>query len=1019
MSYHYSTRPPRFRKTGLATLLLPLFSVYTVQAEQTAAVTDGSSITLSGVYETSTSNPIILVDGKNSTIKAGHDVTIYLNDSYSNPTIVVSNEGEIDFTGVTIADRNTDPLTTPIINSNNGIVKLTDSFVTMDGSENFVLTLANNSQGIINGTEFNATGIKSNLRNIISVENSALTLNNTKFNITAYGSSGSALNINGGSVIGQDNKIITDARYAIYLTGTDASLDLKNTEIQVDGAYHAIFIEGNNADVNLDGLTLTGQILNTGSNFAVVTHTKAKESITTLKDSSINFSAGGGYYITAGTLNLDNVETVMNDGRGLLLNANGTANINDSRFLTTGIAVESSGIFIANNSIFTTTNDGWVNVFNKTVAVSNKATINNSEIYANGHYSYALAATGQLDLDNVLVEHNGANGTALYAGGLITGNRVNVQATEDNTHGVNLYSRLATVSLENSVVNVEGADSSAIYFNAIRGAQTASITLDNSSIMSAQSHALHVWATDADVTLINGTTMTSGSDRLIYAQSYGTEHANVNVTADNNVRLSGNIYADIDNQVTLSLTNNSIWQGMTTEATTIAVGQTSAWNMTDNSSVQNLTMRDHGQVIFMGTSTPYQRLEAVDLTGNGHFIMRTGIVEDIGDRLSVIGSSSGDHTLTIANNGSAATDGTEVLTVVDTTDGFAQFALSNEVELGAYIYKLRRNENGTDWELYATPGNQGPGQEPDPDLSPAADTSVNMLNVGYLLNHAENHTLLQRMGQLRTNTNSGNVWIRGYSGQFDSFGSQALKGFTIDYTGTQLGVDKQWEHDFGMTYFGVMAGLSNSTQRYNKGRGHAKNYHVGLYAGYLDNDGRYIDGWLKYNQLRNNIDVLDTANQNVNGHAMSHGYAISLEAGQRFHLMEENSGIYLEPQAQVTISRQGSAHFTNSNGLRVGLSSYTSVLGRFGGLLGYDVKDSTTPVNFYFKTAYLHEFKGDTSYTLNGQKAKHAFKGDWWLNGVGTSVEFNKKHNVYIDMEHVSGDRFNQHQLNVGYRFNF
>lgn len=1020
-----SKKQTTFRKTYLATLLIPLFGAYSAQAEQTASVTDGSSITISGIYESSISNPAILVDGEGSTIKAGNDVTIYVNNG-DRGGIVVSNGGEIDFTGVTIADKNSKPSDDSIMLINNGTIKLTDSLVNADGSDLTVLLLTNGSQGIIDNTEFNATGDVAHLKRIILVDQSTLTLNNSTLNIASGTSSGAtALRLNSGVIKGQGNKITTDASYAIYLNGDNSVLDLKDTEIHVKNSTHGIFVESRKADLNFEGLKFTGDVKNAGVNFAFITHTKATESTTTFKDSSINLTTGDGYYHLAGVLNLDNVETVISNGSGLLMNAGGTANVNNSTFLTSNLAVRSYGILTANNSIFRSIDDGRSNAFNTTVSVSNKATINNSEIYAEGDYSYALAASGQVNLDNVLVKHNGANGAAFVAAGQITGNRVNVQASEDNVHGINVQSRVTTLDLKNSAVDVKGADSSAILINSTRGTEIPDITLDNSSIVSAQSNGLHVLAADADVALTNGTTMASGVDRLIYAQSYGSSHANMNVTADNNVRLNGNIYADTDSVVTLSLANNSIWQGMTTEATTVAVGQTSAWNMTDNSSVKNLAMSNDGQVVFMGTGTPYQRLETVDLTGNGHFVMRTGIVEDLGDRLSVIGSSAGDHKLSVANNGSAATDGTEVLTVVDTTDGVAQFALTNDVELGAYIYKLRKNENGTDWELYATPGGKNPGQTPEPkpnpgpDLSTSADASVNMLNVGYLLNFAENHTLLQRMGQLRTNSQDGNVWIRGYGGQFDSFGSQALKGFTLDYTGTQLGVDKQWEQDFGITYFGAMTGLSNSTQRYSGGRGHTKNYHVGLYGGYLDHDGLYIDGWVKYNQMRNHINVIDTAGKNVTGKGHSHGYAFSLEAGQRFHLSEEKSGVYLEPQAQVTVSRQGKTNFTNSNGLRVGLSNYTSVLGRFGGLVGYDVTDSATPVNFYFKTAYLREFKGDTSYSLNGKKANYSFKGDWWLNGVGTSVEFNKKHNVYIDMEHLSGKRFNQHQLNVGYRFNF
>ena len=101
------------------------------------------------------------------------------------------------------------------------------------------------------------------------------------------------------------------------------------------------------------------------------------------------------------------------------------------------------------------------------------------------------------------------------------------------------------------------------------------------------------------------------------------------------------------------------------------------------------------------------------------------------------------------------------------------------------------------------------------------------------------------------------------------------------------------------------------------------------------------------------------------------------------------------------------------------LSSYTSTLGRVGGLVGYDVKQGDTPVNFYLKTSYVREFNGDADYRLNGNKEDHSFKGNWWSNGVGASVSISKKHNLYLDLEQVTGSQFKQHQINGGYRFSF
>ncbi len=63
------------------------------------------------------------------------------------------------------------------------------------------------------------------------------------------------------------------------------------------------------------------------------------------------------------------------------------------------------------------------------------------------------------------------------------------------------------------------------------------------------------------------------------------------------------------------------------------------------------------------------------------------------------------------NQGSEATTGNEVLTVVITTDGAASFSASSQVELGD-MSDVRKN--GTNWELYAS----GTVPEPTPNPEP-------------------------------------------------------------------------------------------------------------------------------------------------------------------------------------------------------------------------------------------------------------------------------------------------------------
>ena len=77
-------------------------------------------------------------------------------------------------------------------------------------------------------------------------------------------------------------------------------------------------------------------------------------------------------------------------------------------------------------------------------------------------------------------------------------------------------------------------------------------------------------------------------------------------------------------------------------------------------------------------------------------------------------------------------------------------------------------------------------------------------------------------------------------------------------------------------------------------------------------------------------------------------------------------------------------------------------------------------MDIYFKTGYLREFKGETSYTFNQvAKEKYDFGGNWWDNGVGVNMRLNGKHNLYGDVVYSAGNKFDQKQVNVGYRYNF
>lgn len=340
-----------------------------------------------------------------------------------------------------------------------------------------------------------------------------------------------------------------------------------------------------------------------------------------------------------------------------------------------------------------------------------------------------------------------------------------------------------------------------------------------------------------------------------------------------------------------------------------------------------------------------------------------------------------------------------------------KFSLTHAVELGGYTYNLSRAQSNTNnWELSTRK-----------QLTSSANAATNFLNTTYLLNYIDNQTLLQRLGDLRNSPQAEgetNTWIRSFGGKLNSFSGSQLDGFDMAYWGTQAGIDKNITLSTGNLVVGTMVGLTKGNPNYQAGDGDSKNYSLGLYASYLANNGFYIDNLLKYNNTRNHFSVTDTAGNKVSGTGKTQGYSLSSEIGKRFWLTKATGGFYLEPQAQLSYGYQNGDTVQASNGLKVGLSHYDSTLARTSLVTGYQVQGNN-PINIYFKTGYIREMSGGTTYKLNNSKEDHNFRGGWWDNGIGINATINKNHNIYSDINYAKDSRFDQRQINLGYRYSF
>ncbi|SUB82712.1 P.93 [Pragia fontium] len=839
-----------------------------------------------------------------------------------------------------------------------------------------------------------------------------------------------------GVIVKGNNSILTANRLSIDVTGSSAiGLDATGKKANIDlGTGSQINVEGDGSGYGY-GITISG-----------VSTLQANELLITTKG---NYGVGLSINQQGTSVNLGSDSTILTSGNGAsgvyIFGANGNDVNGPARLSATGLTVKtlgnvSYGFNIQENSIV----DLGVG----------------SKINTSGDDAIGIWAFGELKANALTVMTEGLNSTAVEIRDTAVANiGANSHLSSKQAGALVAYYRnagtakinfLGTQSERNSIFS-GGSYGASAQFNSLINLSYTDINVDRGGALGLGLWALGGGVIKGDNLTINGAAGTRGVYAMMNAQIDLTGDTTIHmanpadmaiatqqddgyrasrINADGKMDIVGGILSR-GGLINIDMQSGSQWTGRAYSdhinggALNITMTD-SRWNITEDSNVDKLIL--HNTTIDFNEDKAGSVLTVGDLSGNGSFVLHTDLVNGHGDKLMITGSSAGEHKLTVLNRGGLATTGNEVLTVVETQDGQANFASTRLVELGGYLYDVRKN--GTNWELYSsgtytpppeplTPDPKPkPEPKPKPPITTSADAGANFLNIGYLLNYAETQTLLQRMGDLRQNGHSGDMWLRGFAGKFDSFAGGKLSRFDMNYNGMQLGADKQVTEQVPV-FIGLFTGLTKGSPNYASGDGTVKSHHFGMYASYMAPDGFYLDGVVKYSRLKNEFSVRDSQNNRVNGDGNSDGISFSLESGQKLSLGQQDNGFYIEPQAQLSYSHQDAVQIKASNGLKVALGSYESMIGRASAVVGYELAQGNNSLNVYLKTGYLHELAGDTDYRLNGSPESHSFKGGWWNNGVGVSAQLSQQHIVYLDLDTSTGNRFNQRQINAGYRFNF
>lgn len=742
----------------------------------------------------------------------------------------------------------------------------------------------------------------------------------------------------------------------------------------------------------------------------------------------------------------------------------------------TGVSTTYGGsVLLGNNAVIMTSGDRA----NAMDTYSGGASIragNAAVVTTLGNESHALHAFFNSDItlgdDAVLrTAGDGAHGAhVLYSGAITIGSSADILTTGAESHAV--YGRGAAsiaISIDkNARIAAKGDAANAVYASGgqitigenayleTNGARTSTVTArddqskvtvgSGATILAASKDSYAVSAIyNGEVELVGDMTIASLYDRdaiALFADGKNTggdvNARNASIHADGKLDILGGIVAGDYSSIDLTYLDGSSLVGFTQVSandSTIAMDMSaSTWDMTKSSSLTSLTVNDSTQVKYGDFDNPaggnFMTLTTKTLNGNdGRFLMRTDIVNETADRIIVENASSGSHAITVVNIGGAATTGKERTTLVETADKGADFTLTNsKVDLGAFSYYLRNNNDGKGefdaaggqyWELYS----QGGGSTPD-DSSNTGSDAVNTFIGSYYLGYADTDTLMKRVGDLRNNTYQHGAWFRAYGGKFESDARQYVKDFDQDYWAVQVGYDNKLDRNRswfkkGDTYVGAYIGLGNSDLDFTSGgSGEIEQHTMGMYWTYIGDSGFYFDAVAKYVWGENKFHSFDSAKDFVDGGEInSSGAGLSFETGKRFRFNKNDKGSwYVEPQLQLSWQHMSGGTFHASNGLNIGVSGWDSLIGRVGVLLGYE----TGRTNFYAKASYLKEFDGDMNIHANGVNISESLEDKWWVYGIGLTHQLNARNALYLDFERASGGDFTQKwQINAGWRISF
>lgn len=704
---------------------------------------------------------------------------------------------------------------------------------------------------------------------------------------------------------------------------------------------------------------------------------------------------------------------VVNSDRSVTFTNQSTASF--GVFAQNGVDIKLTGDEITINSDSGEHNETravWANT-NGTITLGNS----DSRIFVNvtGNYPMAMAAMGT---NSKLI----VNGSSLIvncdepgAFAIHVQNNTQTESAPENAASVD-------INVENIVIN--GSDLGISAFSNGQMNINGNLTVNATNAIDTRGNATININTDGQhTTVLNGDIVFETPNTPSDPQNSGNlinSNVNINFNGENS-SFNGSAYKSYPNSGVegdhLIDHNNNNHYGNVSDFN-MSFNNGAAWNMTDDSFVNNITLTNSGTVNVQNDVDKFnadevamndgiismqgdgQQVNVTNLTGEGGTVNTNSLdnkmsIGTVADATSITVNGSGEIADAILGGNATAQDLADVVTT-GTGDSEKSAASQITTDEGIIAGKITADVNA-DGKITNT-------------VYAKNTTNLGLSNlaaINLMTWRQENNDMNKRLGELRDSKGEHGVWARMVRGEAEY---ESIKN---QYNYYQIGYDEKLSTDPNWTVGMFLTRTEgNSTFR----TGSAENNHtgVGVYGSYLKDDGSFIDLVAKYARIDSDFN----ANGGVgSGDYNTNGYSISAEYGKRF---EQGNGFWIEPQVELTYGTVGAVDYTTSNGAKVRQEGMDSLVGRVGFSLGKDIKAG----NIYARASYLYDFDGETEVTMSHSGISDVYEqdlgGGWFEVGLGANINLSDATHLYFDVEKTyGGDVATPWQWSAGIRYSF